>query len=164
VLEGWHETGVDEKGRVGLLQKYREHFSEAVTVLKWQNHLMVMTPGNFDKLAGFIAEKLSFDRTEGIKSFFSPKVQRDRRYFFGNKFDLSFDAQGRVTLPKALRDSCDLYSEVVWNGCGEYLELWAKKHWVADCAEWEQAGGFDNLFEGTPAPDSLPPHTVGLGG
>ena len=156
VFEGRHETGVDDKGRVGLIAKFREHFGEAVTVLKWENHLMVMTPQNFEKLVGFVGERLSFDSAAGVKNFFNPKLQRDRRYFFGNKFDLGFDAQGRLTIPKTLRDSVDLYSEVVWTGCGEYLELWAKKHWDADCARWEQDGGFDKLFEDSPAPADLP--------
>ncbi|MDQ3023925.1 MAG: hypothetical protein M3R04_06025, partial [bacterium] len=151
MLEGRHETGVDDKGRVGLIAKFREHFGEAVTVLKWENHLMVMAPGNFEKLVGFVGDRLSFDNQQGVKNFFDPKLRRDRRYFFGNKFDLSFDAQGRLTVPKTLRDSVNLYSEVVWTGCGEYLELWAKKEWDADCARWEQDGGFDKLFEDPPA-------------
>jgi MraZ protein len=152
LLEGRHETGIDDKGRVGLIAKFREHFGETVTVLKWKDHLMIMTPEKFEKLVGFVADRLSFDNQQGIKNFFNPKLQRDRRYFFGNKFDLAFDAQGRLTIPKTLRDSVNLYSDVVWNGCGEYVELWSKKDWDADCAQWEQAGGFDNLFEDPPAP------------
>ena len=145
-LEGRHDTGMDDKGRVGVVARFREKFGEAVTVLKWENHLMVLPPEHFERLAGYVAKRLSLNSEAGVKNFFNPKLQRDRRYFFGNKFDLSFDAQGRLTIPKTLRDSCDLYAEVVWNGCGDYLELWAKKHYDADCAQWEQAGGFDNLF------------------
>jgi len=137
---------MDDKGRVGVVARFREKFGEAVTVLKWENHLMVLPPEHFERLAGYVAKRLSLNSEAGVKNFFNPKLQRDRRYFFGNKFDLSFDAQGRLTIPKTLRDSCDLYAEVVWNGCGDYLELWAKKHYDADCAQWEQAGGFDNLF------------------
>ena len=164
MFEGRHDTGVDEKGRVGLVQRYREHFADGVTVLKWDKHLMVMTPGNFEIVAGFVAQRLSFQSDEGVKNFFNPKLARDRRYFFGNKFDLGFDAQGRLTIPKTLRDSLDLYSDVVWVGCGEYLELWAKKHWDADCAQWEQAGGFDRLFGDEPAPSSPSALDEGPGG
>jgi division/cell wall cluster transcriptional repressor MraZ len=156
LFEGRHDTGVDEKGRVGLVQRYREHFADGVTVLKWDKHLVVMRPETFENVAGFVAKRLSMDSEEGVKNFFNPKLSRDRRYFFGNKFDLGFDAQGRLTVPKTLRDSVDLYSDVVWVGCGDYLELWAKKHWDADCAQWEQAGGFDRLFGDEPAP-SFPP-------
>jgi division/cell wall cluster transcriptional repressor MraZ len=145
---------VDDKGRVGLVQRYREHFGDGVTVLKWANHLVVMKPETFDRVAGFVAKRLALESDEGVKSFFNPKLSRDRRYFFGNKFDLGFDAQGRLTVPKTLRDNTDLYSEVVWVGCGDYLELWAKKHWDADCAQWEQAGGFDRLFGDEPAPST----------
>ena len=156
MLEGRHETGVDDKGRVGLIAKFREHFGETVTILKWENHLMVMAPEKFEKLAGFVGERLSFENAQGVKNFFNAKLQRDRRYFFGNKFDLSFDAQGRLTVPKTLRDSVNLYSDVVWTGCGEYLELWAKKEWDAECLRWESEGGFDKLFEEPSSPEPAP--------
>jgi MraZ protein len=157
VFEGQHETGIDPKGRVGLLQRYREQFEDTVTVFKRKDHVVVTTPGHFDKLVGFAGRRLSFEHEQGVRSFFDAKLQRDRRYFFGNKFDLAFDGQGRLTIPKTLRDAVDLNTDVVWVGCGEYLELWAKKHYVADCARWEQAGGFDMMFgSGTPAPNSPP--------
>lgn len=153
MFEGQHETGIDPKGRVGLLQRYREQFEDTVTVFKRKDHVVVTTPGHFDKLVGFAGRRLSFEHEQGVRSFFDAKLQRDRRYFFGNKFDLAFDGQGRLTIPKTLRDAVDLNTDVVWVGCGEYLELWAKKHYVADCARWEQAGGFDMMFgSSTPAP------------
>lgn len=146
MFEGQHETNIDSKGRVGLVQRYREHFKEEVVVLRWKDHMRIFTPQKFENLAGYVAKQLSFDSEEGVRNFFNPKLQRDRRFFFGNKFEMSFDAQGRLTIPKMLRDSLDLYDEVVWNGCRDYLELWAKKHYEADRAQWEQAGGFDKLF------------------
>ena len=149
---GAHETAVDKKGRVGLVSRYSEHFTNEVTVLKWENHLRVFRPEQFEKLAGYVDERLSFNSSKGLKAFFLEKNQKDRRHFFGNKFDLNFDAQKRLTIPKTLRDGLDLYSDVVWVGCGEYMELWAKKHYDADCAQWEQAGGFENLFAEPPAP------------
>ena len=90
---------------------------------------------------------------EGVKNFFNPKARQDRRFFFGKKVDLEFDPQGRLTIPKNLRDDKDLYPtvEVVIVGCGDYVELLAKKHYLADCARWEAAGGYEKLFSDTPS-------------
>jgi len=152
MLDWRHDTSVDAKGRVGLAQRHREKFGPVVALLKWNDHLIVFAPDKLEKLLGFVARRLSFDSEEGTRNFFDPKLQRDRRYFYSNMVELDFDAQGRLTIPKGLRDAVDLYSDVVWLGCGEYAELWATKHHLADCARWEEAGGFDRLFGSTPPP------------
>ena len=162
-LSSQHETSCDAKGRIGLPQHFRKHLGDEVTVLKWKDHLMVIHPDNFEQLAGFVGQRLSLSNAEGVRNFFNPKARRDRRYFFGNKFDLSFDAQGRLTIPKTLRDSLDLYSDVIWVGCGDYVELWAKKHYTDDCARWEEAGGYDELFADEPPLDNPSAHEDGSG-
>jgi DNA-binding transcriptional regulator/RsmH inhibitor MraZ len=91
-----------------------------------------------------------------VRSFFNSKTRQDRRFFFGKKVDLEFDPQGRLTIPKNLRDDKDLYPtvDVVLVGCGDYVELLAKKHYQADCARWEAAGGYEKLFsDNPPLPD-----------
>ena len=162
-LSSQHETTIDAKGRVGLPQYFRKHLDEDVTVLKWKDHLMVIYPHNFERLVGFVGQRLSLSSSEGVKNFFNPKARQDRRYFFGNKFDLNFDAQGRLTIPKTLRDSLDLYSDVIWVGCGDYVELWAKKHYMDDCARWEEAGGYDELFADEPPPNNPSAQLDGFG-
>ncbi len=162
MFEGQHETGIDPKGRVSVLQRFREQLGENVTVFKRQDHLVLTSPQNFEKLIGFAGKQLSFEHEQGVKSFFDPKLQRDRRYFFGNKFEIGFDGQNRLTVPKTLRDDLDMYTDVVLVGCGEYMELWAKKHFLADCARWEQAGGFDMMFgSDSPAPYPSPANENG---
>jgi len=153
-LLGQQETTIDSKGRIGLSQHLRRQFAEEVIVLKRKNHLVVLHPDDFDKVSRYIGRKFTFDSEEGVRLFFSSRLQSDRRHFFGNTFELSFDTQGRLTIPKILRDSIDLYSEVTWIGCGDYIELWANKHYIADCARREGELGSDNWFESTPPPES----------
>lgn len=156
MFAGKHFCGIDTKGRVSLMQPYRERFGDEATVLKWKDHLRVFTRENFEKIGGFVESRLSFDSDQGLKSFFDPKVQNDRRHFFGNKYDLGLDTQGRLGIPKQLRESMGFVEEVVWVGCGDYLELWSKPLYDVNCVQWEQAGGFDKLFSESPAPASSP--------
>ena len=151
-LRGQHEVTIDSKGRVGLPQELRKHLDGDVVVIKWQDHLVVVEPGKFNRLAGFVGTRVSLSGDDGAPNFFNPKTQRDRRHFFGNMFDLSFDSQGRLTVPKALRESMSFVSDLVWVGCGDYAELWSKRAHEADCARWEEAGGYDELFA-APLPD-----------
>ena len=155
-LFGQHEASVDSKGRVSLARNLRQQFGDEAVVLKWDRHLKVMTPENFEKVVGTVMSRLSFSSGKGAGNFFDPKMQRDRRAFFGNKFELSLDSQGRMALPKNLRVAMNLYEDVVWVGCGEYVELWSLKDYEADCARWEESGGFEQLFNGPAPPENSP--------
>ena len=156
MLHGQHEASVDSKGRVSLARQMRQNFGDEAVVLKWDRHLMVMSPENFDRIVGTVLNRLSFSSGEGAGNFFDPKIRRDRRAFFGNKFELSFDGQGRLALPKNLRVAMNLFEDVVWVGCGEYVELWSQKDYEADCARWEGSGGFELMFN-SPAPPEISP-------
>jgi MraZ protein len=163
-ISGQSETTIDSKGRVGLPQGLRRYFEDDVTILKWDDHLMVFPPEKFNRLVGYVGQNLTFSKEEGVRNFFNPKYRRDRRHFFGNKFDLSFDSQGRLTIPKTLRESMSFVSDVVWVGCGEYAELWSKKAYDADCARWEEAGGYDELFTAPPPDNPSAPEDEAPGG
>jgi MraZ protein len=157
LFEGQHETGIDVKGRLSVLQRYREQLGENVTAFNRGDHLVLCSPAVFEKLIGYAEKQLSFEHEQGVKSFFNPKLVRDRRYFFGNKFELSFDGQNRLTIPKTLRERLSYVFDVVMVGCGEYLELWSKEKLHADCAQWEQSGGFDMMFGSETVAPSSPP-------
>ena len=152
-IRGQYSVTIDSKGRVGLPTDLREHIDGKVLVIKWKDHLKVIKPEKFNQLAGFVGNRVSVNGEAGGQNFFNPKTQRDRRHFFGNMFDLSFDTQGRLTIPKELRESMGYVSDLLWIGCSDYVELWSKKAYEADCARWEGAGGYDELFT-APLPDT----------
>jgi division/cell wall cluster transcriptional repressor MraZ len=152
-LSGEAETVVDSKGRVSIAQQLRKGFGQTAAVLYWpKDRLLLMPPENFDKLVEMLAPHMSTDTATGVRSFFNPKAQQDRRFFFGKKIDLDFDAQGRLTIPQNLRQDKNLNPEtpVMVIGAGRYLELLTKKTYLADCALWEAAGGYENLFSDLP--------------
>jgi MraZ protein len=152
-LSGEAETAVDAKGRVVVAQQLRRGFGETAAVLYWpKDRLLLMPPENFDKLVEMLAPHMSIDTPSGVRSFFNPKAQQDRRFFFGKKLDLDFDPQGRLTIPKPLRDEKGLHPEapIVLIGSGRYVELLTKQRYLADCARWEEAGGYENLFSDLP--------------
>lgn len=163
-LHGQHEASVDSKGRISMAKALRQGFGDDAVVLKWDRHLKVMSPQFFERVVGSVMNRLAFSSGRSAGNFFDPKVQRDRRAFFGNKFELSFDGQGRLALPKSLRVAMNLVEDAIWVGCGEYVELWSLKDYEADCARWEESGGFELLFNDPAPPGNSPaPGTDGDG-
>lgn len=43
--------------------------------------------------------------------------------------EMSFDAQGRMTIPVAFRELIGEERNVYWRGCGEWLEIWDVEEW-----------------------------------
>jgi MraZ protein len=44
--------------------------------------------------------------------------------FFGSGFETTLDRQGRITIPRSLRDRAGIQSDAVMFGAGDRLELW----------------------------------------
>lgn len=155
-LTGEAETVVDSKGRVSVAQQLRKGFGQTAAVLYWpKDRILLMPLENFDKLVKMLAPHMSMDTAAGVRSFFNPKAQQDRRFFFGKKLDLDFDAQGRLTIPQHLRIEKNMQPEtpVTLIGAGSYVELLpTRTYLLTDCAQWEESGGYENLFSDLPAP------------
>ena len=161
------EMRLDSKGRVALPPQYRKFFENDVVVWRMGNHLKVFTPKGFDEVAGVVNQHTKLEN-RGIQDYFSPDAQRDRRLFYANRFDMQLDGNHRITVPKTLRSQLAMVEDVVWLGCGDYLELWAEHHYLADCARLGEASGNNTLFAGSPpsipsAQDSTTPGIEGDG-
>ena len=48
------------------------------------------------------------------------------RFFYGGTKECEIDKQGRINLPPDYLGHADLEKELVFVGCGEYIEIWDK--------------------------------------
>lgn len=119
-LLGEHHYQMDPKGRISLPAKFRESFEEGV----------YLTLGQDGCLFAFPREE--WDRRRGEVEALAISDPRNRAYarmFFGNAERADLDAQGRLVLPRKLRERARLRREVAVVGVSDRLEIWAKEAW-----------------------------------
>ncbi len=127
---GTYFPRLDEKGRLALPAKYREHLASGVVVTRGQERcLYVFTREGFiERTAALQAAPLS-----------SRDVRIASRMFGAGAHDDLPDKQGRVTLPAALRSYAGLDRDVVVIGAMTRIEIWDPAAWEAFQSEHEQA-------------------------
>lgn len=62
----------------------------------------------------------------------SPNNTFIRRFFLGNVLDCSCDKQGRVLIPKSLRDYAGIDKDIVLVGLVDHFEIWSQERWDAE--------------------------------
>jgi MraZ protein len=127
---GTYAPRMDDKGRVTLPAKYRDKLAGGVMLMRGQDHtLFLLTPDGFESFA---------DRA--IKAEITDQKQIGfQRYMFANTEDQRPDAQGRITIPPKMRAYANLEKDVVINGAGLRMEIWAADAWARYEAEQEAA-------------------------
>jgi DNA-binding transcriptional regulator/RsmH inhibitor MraZ len=148
LARSWFPASLDIKGRVPLPHAYRPLFGndaagvDVVGVME-DGRVTVMTQEDYEVVARYVDARTSFGTSDTAHRFFD-KDRRWRDEFFMNSIDLSIDGQGRLTLPKKLRDALDmpLEADVVWIFSGSYVQLLRKVDKDAiDCAQRMRAAG-----------------------
>lgn len=61
-------------------------------------------------------------------------LRRLNRAIFGSAFSVSFDGQGRITLPVPLRTYADIGDTVMVVGANARVELWNEELWRSEAA------------------------------
>jgi MraZ protein len=130
-LGGTFFPKLDEKGRLTLPAKYRDHFADGVVVTRVQEGcLAVYDAETFDNL----------DSKFEARSASDADVRAYQRWLNANSHDDVPDRQGRITLPATLRSFAGLDHDVVVLGAGDRVEVW-------DPARWEkQSAQLDEVF------------------
>jgi len=115
-----YRHSVDSKGRVAVPNSYRKRLppeSEGKFVLsKGRDRTIEVHP---------LSEWRAFwDRTLRKLPRFQLRAKRIRRQL-ARASEVVVDDQGRVLIPKHLREHAGIESDVVIAGAGEYFEIWA---------------------------------------
>ncbi len=128
-LGGTYFPKLDDKGRLTLPAKYREHFAGGVVVTRVQEGcLAVYDVETFDSLdARFEARATS-----------EADVRAYQRWLNSGSHDDVPDRQGRITLPAPLRAFAGLDHDVVVLGAGDRVEVWEPERWQQQSAQLDE--------------------------
>ncbi len=114
-FKGTWEHTLDDKGRVALPAKYRQEFVQGIVlVLANDGCIEVYAPAGHQEMSDLIAAEPPN----------TPRGKFLRRQFDANSWDAEMDRQGRIPIPKPLREAAGINGAVMIRGCREYLEIW----------------------------------------
>jgi protein mraZ len=126
---GTFKLRLDDKGRLTLPAKYREHFEQGVMVAKVQEGcLAVYTLEEFQALVARWTARVSTERE--LRAF--------QRWLGAGTSDNPMDRSGRVLVPEDLRAHAGLDREVVMVGGTDRLEIWDPQRWAVAAAELDE--------------------------
>lgn len=119
-LLGEHHYQMDPKGRISLPAGYREPLAGGVYI----------TLGQDGCLYAFSQEQWERERDQvDRRSIADPRNRAYARMFFGNAERTELDGQGRLVVPRKLREAVHIRGEVTVLGVGHRLEIWARDAW-----------------------------------
>ena len=119
MLGGVCTHNVDDKGRVVIPIKFKQDLG-----------INFIITGGFDKGSLMIMSYAEWDRfLARLEEYPMIETRRLKRYFHGNKHDVSTDKQGRMQIPQQLREMIGVKDEVVIVGNGEMAEIWEPSMW-----------------------------------
>jgi MraZ protein len=119
-LLGEHHYQLDPKGRISLPAKFRDAFSEGV----------YLTLGQDGCLFAFPRQEWERRKAEvGALPISDPKNRAYTRMFFGSAERVEVDGQGRLVLPRHLRENAHLGRDVAVVGVSDRLEIWDGEEW-----------------------------------
>jgi len=127
-LLGEHRYQMDPKGRISLPAKFREAFKAGVHLtLGQEGCLYAFPPDEWTKEKERVEER-------GLAS---PTTRGYTRMFFGNAERVDLDTQGRLVIPRRLREKVGLARDVAVIGVSERLEIWSAGDWDRYAADQE---------------------------
>lgn len=115
-LLGRHRYQIDAKGRISLPAKLRAGFADGVFVTLGQDGCLYAFPLSEWERRRSEVEALAIS---------DPRNRAYARMFFGNAEHVRLDKQGRLALPRTLRDEAGLGKDVTVVGVSDRLEIWA---------------------------------------
>jgi MraZ protein len=119
-LLGEHHYQMDPKGRISLPGKFREAFKAGV-------HL---TLGQEGCLYAFPPEEWAREKARiEARALADPETRGYNRVFFGNAEHVDLDGQGRLVVPRRLREKVRLSRDVAVVGVADRLEIWPEEEW-----------------------------------
>jgi MraZ protein len=121
---GEYEHTIDKKGRLIIPSKFREAFKE------YDVEKFFITRG-LDKCLFMFTENEWKTQESKFKSisFTKSEARRFNRMYFAGASQIECDKQGRVLIPKYLKDYAVIKRDVMVIGVSNRIEIWSREAW-----------------------------------
>ncbi|CAN5279820.1 division/cell wall cluster transcriptional repressor MraZ [soil metagenome] len=131
MLRGATNITLDAKGRLAIPTRYRDQLMERgdgrlVTTVDRDHCLLLYPYPDWEDIERKLVRLPSFN----------PHARKLLRLMVGHASELEMDGQGRVLVPRELRDFAGLERQAVLIGQGNKFELWDAVRWDARREEW----------------------------
>ena len=122
---GEYEHTIDKKGRLIIPSKFRESFKE------YDIENFYITRG-LDKCLFLFTENEWKTQESKFKSvsFTKSESRKFNRLYFSGASNIECDKQGRILIPKYLKDYAAIKRDVMIIGVSNRIEVWAKDAWL----------------------------------
>ena len=121
---GEYQHSLDKKGRLILPSKFREvakaNYIEKFFITRGLDNCLFMFPEDEWKTQETKFKSLSFTKKE---------ARRFNRLYFSGTVEIIPDKQGRISVPKYLKDYAGIKNDVVLVGVSNRIEIWSKDKW-----------------------------------
>lgn len=121
---GEYEHTIDKKGRIIIPSKFRDFLKE------YDIKKIFVTRG-LDKCLFLFTEdewKAQESKFRSI-SFTKSESRKFNRLYFSGAAQAECDTQGRVLIPKYLKDFAEIKRDIIFIGVSNRMEVWAKEVW-----------------------------------
>lgn len=121
---GEHEHTIDRKGRIIIPSKFRQTLKEQMV------EKLYATRGLDRCLFLFTEEewKLQESRFKSI-SFTKQEARQFNRLYFSGAVEVACDRQGRILIPKNLKEFAEIKRDLIIVGVSNRIEIWSKERW-----------------------------------
>ena len=131
MFRGLNKICLDTKGRITLPVRYKESLSLLSSNLLIctidQDHCLLLYPFKYwEQIEKQIMELPTLN----------PTSRRLQRLMVGHAAELEMDSNGRVLIPKELRNFAKLRKQVMLVGQGKKIELWKYEDWNKGREKW----------------------------
>lgn len=137
---GEYEHSLDKKGRLILPAKFREaakaNYIEKFYVTRGLDSCLFMFPEEEWKSQEAKFKSMSFTKSQSRKF---------NRLFFSGAQESTFDGQGRILIPKYLKDFAGIKRDVMIIGVANRIEIWDFQRWVEFYNS--EKGSFEKIAE-----------------
>jgi len=137
---GEYDHSLDKKGRIIVPSKFRDvaktHYIDKFFVTRGLDKCLFMFGEEEWKSQELKFKNLSFTKKEA-RSF--------NRLFFSGTVEIEIDKQGRILIPKYLKEFAGIKKDVVLIGVSNRIEIWSKEVWN-DFYKTQQ-GSFEDIAD-----------------
>jgi len=132
MFRGINKVSLDGKGRMAMPTRLRDTLQQAclgnlvLTIDIREKCLMLYPLPEWEKVQSTLT---------GLANVRS-EIRTVQRLLIGHATDLELDSQGRVNIPKLLRDFAGLDKKLILLGQGNKIEIWNEALWNERLGSW----------------------------